>query len=310
MHKDFTIHQYRVFLKAAELGSITRTANALSIPQPSVSRSISRIESTLGVKLIERFREGITLTPAGQQFYQHALEAIRHFDLARITAMQDRAELTGEVTLAAPESFAGVVFAPLVSRFQEMYPQARIRVMISASVLIPNLIDNGIVDMGIIADTHSAPAMPTEALCRESFYLISARGGPNTAGKTTTLKKVARLPLFLNAMRGGFRTRINEAFFREGLDINVLAEIDANEPLLDLVLEKSGYTILPYSAVATRSRKDKYSVSKIVSPEISRNLKLVITPSRPVSQVCRQTSRLVKRIVAEMSSRAKWVNTR
>ena len=133
LDKDFTIHQYRVFLKAAELGSITRTANALSIPQPSVSRSISRIETTLEVKLIERFREGITLTPAGQKFYHHALEAIRHFDLARMTAMQDRDELTGEVTLAAPESFAGVVFVPLVSRFREMYPGARIRVMISAA---------------------------------------------------------------------------------------------------------------------------------------------------------------------------------
>jgi DNA-binding transcriptional LysR family regulator len=259
------------------------------------------------VKLIERFREGITLTPAGQQFYHHALEAIRHFDLARITAVQDRGELTGEVTLAAPESFAGIVFVPLVSRFQELYPDARIRVMISASVLIPNLIDNNVVDMGVIADTHSAPAMPTEPLCRESFYLVSARGDPNTKGKTTSLKNVARLPLILNAMRGGFRARINEAFYREGLDINVLAEIDANEPLLDLVLEKARYTILPFSAVATKSRIDKYSVSRIVSPEISRNLKLVMTPSRPVNQVCRQTSRLAKRIVAELSSKAKWV---
>ena len=307
MNRDFTIHQYRVFLKAAELGSITRTANALSIPQPSVSRSISRIETTLNVKLIERFREGITLTSAGQKFYHHALEAIRHFDLARITAMQDRGELTGEVTLAAPESFAGVVFVPLVSRFREMYPDARIRVMISASVLIPNLIDNDVVDMGIIADTHSARAMPTEALCQESFYLISARGDSNTKANKISLKRVSRLPLFLNAMRGGFRARIDEAFYREGLDMNVRAEIDANEPLLDLLLDEKGYTILPFSAIAHKSRIQKHSASKIVSPEISRNMKLVMTPSRPVSQICRQTSSLVKRLVGELSSKAKWV---
>jgi LysR family nitrogen assimilation transcriptional regulator len=307
LSRDFTIHQFRVFLKAAELGSITRTANALSIPQPSVSRSISRIETTLGVKLIERFREGVTLTPAGQKFYLHALEAIRHFDLARLTAVQDRAELTGEVTLAAPESFAGVVFVPLVSRFREMYPDARIRVMISASILIPNLIDNQVVDMGIIADTHSAPAMPTEALCRESFYLVSAKGDPNTRADTISLEEVSRLPLFLNAMRGGFRTRIDEAFYREGLDISVRAEIDANEPLLDLVLDEAGYTILPFSAIAKKSRAEKHSASKIVSPGISRNMKLVMTPSRPVSQICRQTSSLVKRIVGELSTTAKWI---
>ena len=306
MNKDFTIHQYRVFLKAAELGSITRTANALSIPQPSVSRSISRIESELDIKLIERYREGVTLTPAGQKFYHHALEAIRHFDLAKSAAIQERTELTGEVTLAAPESFAGVVFVPLVSRFQAMYPDARIRVMISASILIPNLIDNEVIDMGVIADTHSAPAMPTEPLCQESMYLVSASGDPNTRSRTVSLEAVSRLPLFLNAMRGGFRARIDEAFFRAGLDTNVRAEIDANEPLLDLVLDEAGYTILPFSAIATKSRIDKLSASRIVSPEISRNLKLVMTPSRPVSPICRQTSGLVKRIVEELSAKAKW----
>lgn len=307
MKRDFTIHQYRVFLKAAELGSITRTANALSIPQPSVSRSISRIESTLEVKLIERFREGVTLTAAGQKFYHHAQEAIRQFDLASFAAVQDRGELTGEVTLAAPESFAGVVFVPLVSRFRQIYPDARIRVMISASVLIPNLIDNDVVDMGIIADTHSAPAMPTEALCRESFYLVSARGDANTRASTVSLKKVSGLPLFLNALRGGFRARIDEAFYREGLDIDVRAEIDANEPLLDLVLDEAGYTILPFSAIANKNRIEKHAASRIVSPEISRNLKLVMTPSRPVSQICRQTASLVKRIVGELSVKAKWI---
>ena len=257
--------------------------------------------------MIERFREGVTLTPAGQKFYHHALEAIRHFDLAKITAMQDRGELTGEVTLAAPESFAGVVFVPLVSRFREMYPDARIRVMISASVLIPNLIDNDVVDMGIIADTHSAPAMPTEALCQESFYLVGAKGDSNTKANTVSLKRVSGLPLFLNAMRGGFRARIDEAFYREGLDMDVRAEIDANEPLLDLVLDKVGYTILPFSAIAKKSRIEKHSASRIVSPEISRSMKLVMTPSRPVSQICRQTSSLVKRIVGELSSKAKWI---
>jgi LysR family nitrogen assimilation transcriptional regulator len=305
--RDFTIHQYRVFLRAAESGSITRAANALSLPQPSVSRSISRIESTLNVQLIERFRQGVTLTPAGQKFYEHALEAIRQFDLAKTAAIQDQGGLTGEITLAAPESFAGVVFVPLVSRFQQTCPDARLRLMMSASILIPNLIDNGVVDMGIIADTHSAPAMPTEALCQESFYLVSARDDPNTSAATVPLQSVSGLPLFLNAMRGGFRARIDEAFHAEGLDMNVAAEIDANEPLLDLVLDRSGYTILPFSAIARKSRAMQYSASRIVSPAIYRNLKLVTAPSRTLSRIGQKTLGLVKRIVRESSSRAKWV---
>ena len=306
MDRDFTIHQYRVFLKTAELGSITRTANALSVPQPSVSRSLSRMESILEVKLIERVRDGVTLTPAGRRFHQHALEAIRHFDLAKISAAQDKSTVTGEVTIAAPESFAGVAFVPLVQRFQESCPDASIRLMISASIHIPNLIDNDVLDMGVIADTHSAPAMPAEQLCRESFYLVGAKGDPNTRADTVSLETVARLPLFLNAMRGGYRARIDEAFYRRGLDMKVVAEIDANEPMLDLVLDKAGYAILPFSAIARTIHAENFSASRIVDPGITRNLKLVMSSSRSASRVCRKTVGLVKQVVKDLSKTANW----
>jgi LysR family nitrogen assimilation transcriptional regulator len=306
MKNDFTLHQFRVFLKVAELGSITRSANALAIPQPSVSRSIARMETLLKVKLIERHHGGINLTDAGQAFLNHASEAIRHFDLAAVAAIQSRLEVSGEVRLAATESFAGVVFRPLVKRFQERFPGARIRVMTSASAHIANLIDNNIVDMGIIADTHSAPAMPTEPLCREDFYLIGPQGHAATRLSTIKLKQIADLPLYLNAMTGGFRSRIDEAFNRQGITMQVRAEIDANEPILDLILDEEGFTILPFSAIACNIRARQLSAARIVAPEISRNLKLVVTPSHPVSTTCRHTIGLVHEIVREHSDLAKW----
>lgn len=306
MKQDFTLHQYRVFLKVAELGSMTRTANALAIPQPSVSRSISRIESTLRVKLIERNRNGISLTAAGERFRAHVREALRHFDLATIAASQDQSEVSGEVRFAAPESTAGVIFRPLVYRFQDLYPRAKIRVMTSASVHIPSLLDNNIVDIGIVADTHPAPAGNAETLCRESFYLIGSATAPETAAKTISLKRAAALPLILNAMQGGFRARIDEAFQRKGLAPRVIAEIDANEPLLDLVLDQAGFSILPFSAIARRDRINQFSCARIVSPGISRSLRLIQTTQQPLTAIGRETARLVRQIISEQSEIARW----
>ena len=306
MQQDFTLHQYRVFLKVAELGSITRTANALAIPQPSVSRSIARIESRLQVRLIERNRNGISLTAAGERFRSHVREALRHFDLAAIAASHDQSELTGEVRFAAPESVAGVIFKPLVSRFQDLYPRAKIRVMTSASVHIPSLMDNRAVDIGIIADTHPAPAGRTETLCRENFYLIGPRNRTETSGRTVKLRKIANLPLILNAMHGGFRARIDEAFQQLELRANVIAEIDANEPLLDLVLDEAGFSILPFSAIARRGRIDQFAAARIVAPEITRNLKLVQTTQQPLSAIGRETARLVRQILFEQAETARW----
>jgi DNA-binding transcriptional LysR family regulator len=86
----------------------------------------------------------------------------------------------------------------------------------------------------------------------------------------------------------------------------VRAEIDANEPLLDLVLDEQGFTILPFCAIARQSRSQQLSAARIVSPEISRNLKLVVTASHPVSATCRHTIGLVHEIVREHRALAKW----
>ena len=306
LKQDFTLHQYRVFLKVAELGSITRSANVLAIPQPSVSRSISRIESMLGARLIERNRNGVSLTEAGQRFHAHVREGLRHFDLAALAASHGQSELSGEVRFAAPESVAGVIFGPLVTRFQKMYPAAKVRVMTSASVHIPSLLDNQVVDIGIIADTHPAPGGRAEVLCREDFYLVGPGSHPLTTGKTFKLKNIAGLPLILNAMHGGFRARIDEAFQQHGLKPDVIAEIDANEPLLDLVLENAGYSILPFSAIARRGRASQFFAARIVSPGIERRLKLVQTSQQPLNAIGRETARLVRLIVAEQVATARW----
>lgn len=306
MKHDFTLHQFRVFLKVAELGSVTRSANALAIPQPSISRSLARIESRLKVKLLERNRNGIELTAAGQAFHTHASEAIRQFELAADAALRTQTEIGGEARLAAPESFAGIVFQPLVQRFRELYPAARIRAMTSASAQIPSLIDNNIIDIGVVADTHSAPAMPTENLYSEDLYLVGPRGHPALAEPSIRLQDAVELPLYLNAMAGGFRARIDDACNRRGLSLRVQAEIDANEPLLDLVHEEQGFTILPYCTVARASRSQQFSATRIVDPQISRKLKLVITASHPVSATCRRAIGLVRQIVGDCAETARW----
>ena len=178
--------------------------------------------------------------------------------------------------------------------------------LIAASAHVPSLMDNNIVDLGIVADTHALPSTGAEILCRENLYLIGPSSAAAVSGTTINLSRVAGLPLYLNAMPGGFRARIDEAFQRRGLAPDVLAEIDANEPLLDLVLDTGGYTILPYSAIARSSRRDQFRAARIVAPQISRKLKLVGARHLPPTPIGRATAHLVRRIVSEQARTARW----
>lgn len=178
--------------------------------------------------------------------------------------------------------------------------------MAIASAHTPTLMDNNVIDMGIIADTHPAPAGRAEFLCAEAFYLIGPKSAEVSTAETVKMKDIAELPLFLNAMQGGFRARIDDAFQRKQISLNVIAEIDANEPLLDLVLDEAGYTILPFSTIARQSRMHQFSAARIVAAEITRSLKLVMTSQRPLAAIGRETAHLVRQIVQEQAEIARW----
>jgi len=72
----FDLRQLQYLVVVIEEGQITRAAQRLRVAQPALSQAISRLESQLGVRLLERLPRGIEPTPAGDAFFEKAREAI------------------------------------------------------------------------------------------------------------------------------------------------------------------------------------------------------------------------------------------
>lgn len=304
---DLTVHQLRVVRALAHHRSISRTANALSVPQPAISRLIARVEALVGLPLFNRSSGGVSLTQAGERFLIHAQEMLDVHDLALSEAQQMQGKLIGEVRIAAPESVGDILFAPLIKHFQLKHPEAVVRAIASYSASIPSMLDNAMVGIGIIADTHSQPPGRCELLCREQFYLVGQRDDPELARADTPLAKAARLPLIINAMTGGFRTVLDDAFARTNVTPNIRIEIDANTPLLDLVAAGEGYSILPFSVLANRPQRKLLSISRIVKPVMSRRLSLVTATGQATTPLTRAVARQIKISMKDLAAEARWL---
>jgi len=76
----FTPSRLRYFVTVAEEGQITLAAEKLHVAQPALSKAIARLESDLGVKLLERHARGVTLTAAGEAFLPKAQVAVAAVD--------------------------------------------------------------------------------------------------------------------------------------------------------------------------------------------------------------------------------------
>jgi DNA-binding transcriptional LysR family regulator len=120
-----------LFCKAAELGSFTRTAEALGLTQGAVSRSIARLEARLGVLLFRRSTRAIQLTDDGELYRSQCQQALDQIADAERAITGHQREPAGPLRISAPTTYAHHRLMPLLPRFAERYPRVSVEVNIS-----------------------------------------------------------------------------------------------------------------------------------------------------------------------------------
>ena len=109
-------------------GSMAKAANQLNLSQPAVSKAIAEMEQVLGVRLIDRGRQGVEPTPHGLALLKRGIaiyDELRQ-GVAEIEHLSD--PTAGEVRIAAPEPIAAGLLTVLIAQFTRKYPRASVYV--------------------------------------------------------------------------------------------------------------------------------------------------------------------------------------
>ena len=126
------LNHVEVFARVVEIESFTAAAKQLGLPKSSVSRTVTRLEDELGVRLLQRTTRKLHLTEAGQAYYERARVALGALDEAASAAMNLSAEPRGTVRLTAPGDMGIMNLGELVARFVRKYPLVHVDISLSS----------------------------------------------------------------------------------------------------------------------------------------------------------------------------------
>ena len=116
----------RVFMRIADVGSISGAARALRMPKSSVSRSLVRLEEAIGAILIERSTTHLRLTDAGLLLKRHARRILDDVGEAENAVGGLRGTPRGDLRISAPFTFAAGPLAPMLPSFLRKFPDVRV----------------------------------------------------------------------------------------------------------------------------------------------------------------------------------------
>lgn len=141
MHLPVELTDIVAFLRVAETGGFARAAERLGIDKSIVSRRVSRLEATLGTKLLTRGSSGTTMTEIGEAYFARVSSGLHEIEAAREAVASAMDELSGPIRMTAPVSFGIEHLAPAVADFARAH--ARIEMDVSFDDKAVDLIAGG-----------------------------------------------------------------------------------------------------------------------------------------------------------------------
>jgi LysR family hca operon transcriptional activator len=244
------LRHLRYFVAVAEEGSlITAAQRRLHTSQPSLSRQIRDLESEVGVQLLERQARGVTLTPSGRVFLDHA----------RLALLQVEAAMDGARRAEQPEKqtfsmgfLAGqeVVWLPHALRIlREEAPNAEITLCSQSSPELAQALMRGKLDMAFLRAETQTVGLSFKVLAKEPLIAVLPANHRLTAAKKIRPQDLAR-EIYVSSSRTSpvLQSVIQDYATKTGITLTAGYEGENLPSAMSLVTSTGGITIIPLYA--------------------------------------------------------------
>jgi LysR family transcriptional regulator, nitrogen assimilation regulatory protein len=299
------LRQLKYFLAIVDAGSFSKASQKLFVAQPSLSQQIANLEFELKTKLLLRSAQGITPTAAGSVLYRHARQILRQVDQIGADVRKDSSSEAGPVALGLPTTMAVILGAPLFDRVRKSFPGIRLQIVDSLSGHIDEMLSQGQLDLALLFRDAESRGMSVIPLFDEEFYLIG-RFPREPREADCPLAMLANVPLVAPSPGSAWRPMIERTFQREGVELNIVAEIDSVPTSLAIANKGLASTILPAAALVRRAPDLHPVMRRIVAPTMSRPTSLCRSHVLPVSAAALALRKLIVALVGELHASEKW----
>jgi DNA-binding transcriptional LysR family regulator len=235
------LNSLRQFLVVARLEHLSRAADELRVAQPSLSRTIARLERDLGAPLFDRSGR-LRLNAAGHVFRAHVERALGELEAGRRAVAETVSEGAGSVRLAS-ETFLTLT-GPLAA-YKRTRPSVELELHWSAAEDMARLLRARQVDLCVASQPIHAEEVETVRLFDEEVGVGVPLDHPLAGRTSLSVHELAGQP-FVTARRGHWLRRLLDRLFAaEGLTPRIVCESDEHGAIADLIVAGLGIGLIP-----------------------------------------------------------------
>lgn len=249
----FDLVDLRLFLDVVEAASITHGAARSNLALASASARIRGMEETLGAALLTRTRRGVIPTPAGQALAHHARVVLQQIQRMRGELNEYATGLRGYVRLLS-NTVALTEFLPRpLAAFLADNPTIDLDLEERPSHVIVQALEDGVADVGVVADTADTRALETFAFALDRLELLVPRGHALARRRRVSLREVLAEDFVGLEPGSALQQLVDGQAHRLGATLRLRAWVHGTEAVAEMVGRGVGLAVVPEKA-AERAR--------------------------------------------------------
>lgn len=276
------VNRYEIFLKVAELGNITRAAEALSYTQSGVSHAIRALERECHVSLLVRGKAGVTLTQSARLLLPH-IQALVNQRRDLVQAIQEINHVVAGTLRVGTFTSVSMQWLPgIIRRFREQNPQAEFDIYDGGYGDIVERLRQGRVDCGFLTSVAVEPGLAFTPLRRDEMLAILPRQSELAQLDAVPVELLAQQELVM-PLRGSDRD-IRAALGGASGQLRVRYALNEDFSAMAMVEQGFGVSVMPDLMLRNSSFR---LVARPLEPRQYRTIGLATRDSEGLSALTR-----------------------
>jgi DNA-binding transcriptional LysR family regulator len=248
------LYHLDTFHRVARLLNFSRAAEEMSLSQSAVSRHIEALEQEIGLELFTRSGRGATLTEAGSRLLDYA-EGILHLSQEATRALAELRDLeNGRLTVAASSTPGNYLLGSVVALYQDRYPGIDLHLKIRDSQSVAQLIEDGTVDVGVLAGPPIGSNVAVEPCIDDELWLVAAPTHPLAGKDEVRLDDLSQTRLMIREHGSHTRQMVDQVLRARGVHPQQMNELPSTEVIKQAVAAGGGVAFISRYAVAQEVR--------------------------------------------------------
>lgn len=242
------------FVRSVELGSLTSGAQAVSLSLPTVSKRISQLESITQLQLLDRSKHGVSLTPAGQALYRHAIQIRSNVEQLCRTIEDFQRGARHHLRVWANTSAVTGFLPTFLGGFMKANPDLSIDLEEANSEPVVKAVESRIADFGIFATNVDAGTLEFAVCDQDCLVVVASKKHSISASKTLLFADLLDWDQIGLNSTSAIAQEINRQAARMGKAIRLRIQVRSFDAICKMIALNLGIGILPRASANVHAK--------------------------------------------------------